>query len=216
MSQTIYIIDDDASLRLALVMTIESIGLRAASFASVQDFLDAATPDLRGVLVLDVRLPGINGLDFQARFGRYGLDMPVIMMTGYGDIPMSVRAMKAGAVDFLAKPFRDQELIDAVSAAIQIENERISDHTDGQKLLELYQKLSAREREVMGHVVAGMLNKQIAFELGISEVTVKIHRAAGMRKMEARSLADLVRAADRLRAHLGSTSVRAASALSAA
>ena len=201
MTETVYIIDDDASLRLALQLTLESVGLPAQSFASVSSFLEIADAGLEGCLLLDVRLPGMSGLDFQTKSAGYGIRLPVIMMTGYGDIPMTVKAMKAGATDFLCKPFRDQELIDAVSNAMQINRERATDDIDYGRLLELYNTLSPREREVMGLVAKGKLNKQIAFELGISEVTVKIHRAAGMRKMEARSLADLVRASDRLKSH---------------
>lgn len=206
MSQTVHIVDDDASLCCALQMTLDSVGLNAKAYSSVSSFLDAVEPGSAGCLILDVRLPGISGLDFQARFSSYGVAMPVIMMTGYGDIPMTVRAMKAGAVDFLSKPFRDQELLDAVSKALQIEEERSSDQINRNRLAKLHDRLSPREREVMDHVVTGQMNKQIAFDLGISEETVKIHRAAAMRKMEVKSLADLVRAADRLRAAIPSPS----------
>jgi FixJ family two-component response regulator len=195
----IHIVDDDDSLRAALDSLFRSVGLAVRGHASVADFLAAPREDAPGCLVLDVRLPGISGLDFQDRLDELGIGLPVVLMTGHGDIPMSVRAMKAGAVDFLAKPFRDQDMLDAVAAAVERDKARRAEKNDEAGLRGLYATLSLREREVMALVTAGKMNKQAAYELGLSEVTVKIHRGAAMRKMGAKTLPDLVRMAERLR-----------------
>jgi FixJ family two-component response regulator len=195
----IHVIDDDASLRDALDSLFRSTGLSTRLYDSVTAFMASAPPrNAAGCLVLDVRLPGMSGLDFQQKLEELGIDLPVVLMTGHGDIPMTVRAMKAGAVDFLAKPFRDQEMLDAVAAALERgRNQRFaSGKLDGLK--SLYASLSPREREVMTLVCAGRLNKQVAGELGLSEITVKIHRGSAMRKMNAKTLADLVRMAEAL------------------
>jgi FixJ family two-component response regulator len=194
----IHIVDDDDSLRAALDSLFRSVGLAVRGHASVADFLAAPREDAPGCLVLDVRLPGISGLDFQDRLDELGIGLPVVLMTGHGDIPMSVRAMKAGAVDFLAKPFRDQDMLDAVAAAVERDRARRLEADDDAALKTRYAALSPREREVMGLVTAGKMNKQAAFELGLSEVTVKIHRGAAMRKMGAKTLPDLVRMAEKL------------------
>jgi FixJ family two-component response regulator len=194
----IHIVDDDDSLRAALDSLFRSVGLAVRGHASVADFLAVPREDAPGCLVLDVRLPGISGLDFQDRLDELGIGLPVVLMTGHGDIPMSVRAMKAGAVDFLAKPFRDQDMLDAVAAAVERDRTRRTQKDDEAGLRDLYATLSPREREVMALVTAGKMNKQAAFELGLSEVTVKIHRGAAMRKMGAKTLPDLVRMAEKL------------------
>ena len=197
-SAIIHVVDDDDSLRSALDSLFRSVGLAVCGHASVAEFLAAPREDAPGCIVLDVRLPGISGLDFQDRLDELGIGLPVVLMTGHGDIPMSVRAMKAGAVDFLAKPFRDQDMLDAVAAAIERDRSRRAEQHDEAELRDRYTTLSPREREVMALVTAGRMNKQAAFELGLSEVTVKIHRGAAMRKMGAKSLPDLVRMAQRL------------------
>lgn len=197
-SATIHVIDDDASLRAALDTLFRSTGLATRLYESASSFLEHPPADGPGCIVVDVRMPGLSGLDFQQRLGDAGIALPVIMMTGHGDIPMSVKAMKAGAVDFLPKPFRDQEMLDAVAAALTRDRER----RDGQGKLEslkaAFATLSPRERQVMTLVAAGKMNKQVAGDLGLSEITVKIHRGAAMRKMGARTLADLVRMAEAL------------------
>jgi FixJ family two-component response regulator len=195
----VHIVDDDESLRQGLASLLRSIGLAARIYGTTQEFLQSDRLESPGCIVLDIRLPGVSGLDFQEQLAGLGIRLPVILMTGHGDIPMSVRAMKAGAVDFLPKPFRDQDMIDAVTVAIN--RDRIQREKEGQSLaiVDRYATLSPREREVMALVTAGKLNKQVAGELGLSEVTVKIHRGAAMRKMGARSLADLVRMADALK-----------------
>jgi FixJ family two-component response regulator len=197
MSETpiVHIVDDDESMREVLGSLLRSVGLAARAHASVDAFLNAQRPDAPGCLVLDVRLPGISGLDLQSQLANFGIRFPVILMTGYGDIPMSVRAMKAGAVDFLTKPFRDQDMLDAVSAAIARDTARRASDDAESGLRERLASLSPRERQVMGLVTAGKMNKQVAGDLGLSEITVKIHRGAAMRKMGARTLADLVRMA---------------------
>lgn len=194
----IHIIDDDESLRMALDSLFRSIGLACQHHASVSDFLASSHPDVSGCLVLDVRMPGMSGLDFQDQLDAFGIGLPVVLMSGHGDIPMSVRAMKAGAIDFLVKPFRDQDMLDAVGAAIARDSERRATAVDDADLLARHATLSPREQQVMALVTAGRMNKQVAFELGLSEVTVKIHRGAAMRKMFARTLPDLVRMAQKL------------------
>lgn len=194
----VHIVDDDESMREVLGSLLRSVGLAARSYASVDAFLKAQRPDAAGCLVLDVRLPGISGLDLQVQLEDFGIRLPVILMTGYGDIPMSVRAMKAGAIDFLTKPFRDQDMLDAISAAIARDTARRTADAADSLLRERLATLSPRERQVMGLVTAGKMNKQVAGDLGLSEITVKIHRGAAMRKMGARTLADLVRMAETL------------------
>lgn len=194
----VIVVDDDEMLRGALSSLFRSVGLKVELFGSAAEFLAARLPDIPRCLVLDIRLPGVSGLDFQAQLARTGLTLPVIFMTGFGDIPMSVRAMKAGAVDFLTKPFRDQELLDAVLAALDQDRVRRREERLVSSLLERYRTLSAREQEVMAHVTAGLMNKQVAAEIGLSEVTVKIYRGQVMRKMQARSLAELVRMSEAL------------------
>ncbi|OKO76056.1 Nodulation protein W [Bradyrhizobium sp. AS23.2] len=195
----VHIVDDDDSLRYALSSLLRSVGLDARIYGTTQEFLQSDCLEAHGCIVLDIRLPGISGLDFQEQLAGLGIRLPVILMTGHGDIPMSVRAMKAGAVDFLPKPFRDQDMIDAVTMAINRNRKQREKETQLLAIGDRYATLSPREREVMALVTAGRLNKQVADELGLSEVTVKIHRGAAMRKMRARSLADLVRMADALK-----------------
>ena len=194
----VFVVDDDAPIRESLKNLIRSVGLHVDTFASGQDFLKAKRPDIPGCLVLDVRLKGLSGLDLQKRMAEANIDIPIIFMTGHGDIPMTVQAMKAGAVEFLTKPFRDQELLDAINQALERDRKRRQERAKVADLHERYDSLTPREREVMGRVVAGLLNKQIAGELGTSETTVKIHRHQVMEKMDADSLADLVRMADKL------------------
>lgn len=194
----VFVVDDDTSMRGALENLIGSVGLEVRAFASPQEFLRAERPDAPGCLVLDVRLPGKSGLAFHDELVKAGIALPVIFITGHGDIPMSVRAMKAGAVEFLTKPFHDQEMLDAIHAALERDRTRRRDAGVIAELKARYAALTEREREIMKLVAAGRANKQIAAELGISEVTVKVHRGQVMRKMRARSLADLVRMADRL------------------
>ena len=192
----VHVVDDDASIREALQNLFLSIGLEARTYATARDFVAAGVSDSPGCLVIDIRLPDMNGLDFQVRLTQTGVRLPVVMMTGYGDIPMSVRAMKSGAVDFLPKPFNDQDMLDAVLAAIERDRQRRALDVDISNVRQRFATLSAREQQVMLLVTAGKMNKQVAGDLGISEITVKIHRAAAMRKMSARTLADLVRMAD--------------------
>jgi FixJ family two-component response regulator len=194
----VVIVDDDAAVRAALDSLFRSIGLATRAFAAPADLLAATLPDAPGCLVLDVRLPGISGLDFQDQLSRLGSGLPVVFMTGHGDIPMTVRAMKAGAVDFLAKPFRDQDMLDAVMAAIERDRGRRAETAVRDELRDRHDALTPREREVMGHVVTGLMNKQVAGLIGLSEITVKIHRGNVMRKMGARTFADLVRQAEAL------------------
>jgi FixJ family two-component response regulator len=192
----VHVVDDDPSMREALQDLFLSIGLETRTYATARDFLATAVSDAPGCLVIDIRLPDMNGLDFQLQLTQTGVRLPVVMMTGYGDIPMSVRAMKHGAVDFLPKPFKDQDMLDAVLAAIERDRQRRAVDGDVSKMRERFGTLSAREQQVMLLVTTGKMNKQVAGDLGISEITVKIHRAAVMRKMGARTLADLVRMAD--------------------
>ena len=194
----VFVVDDDPSMRATLSDVMRSVGLEVQMFKSAQDFLRSELPDAPGCLVLDVRLPGQSGLDFQRTLADAGIELPVVFITGHGDVPMSVRAMKAGAVDFLIKPFRDQDLLDAVHVAINRDRVRRQDATRLVDLRERFQSLTQRERDVMALVVLGRLNKQIAAELGVAEVTVKAHRSQTMHKMGANSLAELVRIADQL------------------
>ena len=195
---TVLVVDDDLDLREALGSLLRSIGLRVELFGSAAELLAANRVDGPGCLVLDVRLPGVSGLDFQTQLARSGITMPIIFMTGHGDVPMTVRAMKAGAVDFLTKPFRDQDMLDAVTAALERDRVRRDAEREINDLRQLFASLTPREQEVMGFVTKGLMNKQIAGEMGLSEITVKIHRGNVMRKMAARSLADLVRMAESL------------------
>jgi len=194
----VFVIDDDPSMRAALEDLVSSVGLQVRLFASPQEFLQSNPSDTLGCLVLDVRLPGMSGLAFQNELARAGIALPVIFITGHGDIPMSVRAMKAGAVEFLTKPFHDQELLDAIHTAITRDKERRRGALIAVELQERYATLTERERQIMALVVTGRANKQIAAELDLSEMTVKVHRGQVMRKMKAGSLPELVRMADRL------------------
>lgn len=197
-SAIVIIVDDDAGIRASLDSLFRSVGLATRLFGSPAELLGSALPDGPGCIVLDVRLPGVSGLDLQGQLFRQGISYPIIFMTGHGDIPMSVRAMKAGAVDFLAKPFRDQDMLDAVTAALERDVQHRAEAATRDDIRAQYETLTAREREVMGHVTAGLMNKQVAALIGLSEITVKIHRGNVMRKMGVRSLADLVRKAEAL------------------
>ena len=197
----VFVVDDDVGTRESLKNLIRSVGLRVEAFASAQDFLRSTRPDVPGCLVLDVRLPGLSGLDLQKRMAEVELEIPIVFITGHGDIPMSVRAMKAGAVEFLTKPFRDQELLDAIQQALERDRNAREQRAEIEELRSRYRLLTPREREVMALVVTGLLNKQIAGELGTSEASVKVHRQHVMEKMRAGSLAALVRMADRVGVH---------------
>jgi FixJ family two-component response regulator len=194
----VFVVDDDASMRESLKNLIRSVGLRVELFTSAQEFLRSKRPDVPSCLVLDVRLPGLSGLDLQKRTSDAGMEVPIIFITGHGDIPMSVRAMKAGAVEFLTKPFRDQDLLDAIQQALERDRKAREQLAALEELRRRFASLTPRERAVMTRVVAGLLNKQIGAELGTSETTVKIHRHQVMEKMRAGSLPELVRMADRL------------------
>ena len=194
----VFIVDDDASVRDALKRLIRSVGLRVELFGSAREFLQRGRPDVPSCLVLDVRLPGIGGLDLQRQLADANVQTPIIFITAHGDIPMSVRAMKAGAVEFLTKPFRDQDLLDAIQIALERDRARLQREAEIAVLRERFESLTLREREVVALVVSGMLNKQIAGEIGITENTVKVHRSRAMEKMQAQSLADLVKMVERL------------------
>lgn len=194
----VYVIDDDPSIREAIKSLIRSVGMHVETLASAQEFMTSRRADTASCLVLDVRMPGLSGLDLQRDLVDAGIRIPIIFITGHGDIPMSVRAMKAGAVEFLTKPFRDQDLLDAIAQALDRDREVRKQQADMAELRERHERLTPREREVMELVVAGLLNKQIAVRLGISEVTVKLHRHQVMEKMKADSLAELVRMSEKL------------------
>jgi FixJ family two-component response regulator len=196
---TVFIIDDDRGMRQSMQDLVESVGLRAESFATGEEFLRQKRTDDPSCLVLDVRLPQMSGLDFQRQLAETGVEIPIIFVTAHGDVPMSVRALKSGAVEFLTKPFRDQDLLDAIQQALQRDRAARERQAEIHDLQERYQTLTAREREVMTLVVSGMLNKQIASEIGASEATVKIHRGHVMQKMQAGSVVDLLRMADKLK-----------------
>jgi FixJ family two-component response regulator len=194
----VFVVEDDASMRRALSNLFESVGLQVELFGAASEMLQSKLPDVASCLVLDVRLPGLSGLDFQTELAKANIDIPIVFMTGHGDIPMTVRAMKGGAVDFLTKPFRDQDMLDAVVRAIERDRKRREADRIVTDLRALFETLSTREREVLAFVSSGLMNKQIAAELGLAEITVKIHRGHIMKKMGARSLADLLRKAETL------------------
>lgn len=194
----VFVVDDDAAVRDAIKDLLESVGVRVETFVSGAEFLKRSPADAPNCLILDVRLPGMSGLEFQRHLNSSGFDIPIVFITGHGDIPITVQAMKGGAVDFLTKPFRDQELLDAIHKAIDRDRQRREQNAEVTSVRQRYEELTPREREVMALVTQGLLNKQIAAELGTSETTVKIHRGQVMRKMGADSLADLVRMADRI------------------
>ena len=194
----VHIVDDDASMRAALEGLFDSVGLQTKTYAMAKDFFSVNLSDRPGCIVLDVRLPDMNGLEFQTRLIQSGVGVPVVMMTGHGDIPMSVHAMKQGAVDFLAKPFRDQDILDALNHALNHDRKRRDGDKAVSRLRQLFESLTRREREILTLVISGLMNKQIGHQLHVTEITVKIHRGHVMRKMEARSFADLVRMAETL------------------
>jgi RNA polymerase sigma factor (sigma-70 family) len=194
----VFVVDDDPSVRRAIKRLVESVGLHVEVFGSAQEFLQAARPDAPSCLVLDIRLPGISGLDFQRELASTNIHIPIIFITAHGDIPMTVRAMKAGAVEFLTKPFRDQDLLDSIQIALERDRARRQREAEIGILRERFELLTSREREVVARVVSGMLNKQIAAEIGTAENTVKVHRSRAMEKMQAQSLADLVKMVERL------------------
>jgi FixJ family two-component response regulator len=194
----VFVIDDDASMRRALTNLFQSMGLGVEVFGSAREMLQSKLPDVASCLVLDVRLPGLSGLDFQTELAKANIHIPIIFMTGHGDIPMTVKAMKGGAVDFLTKPFRDQDMLDAVVMAIERDRQRRESEMIVANLKNLFETLTSREREILALVASGLMNKQVAAELGLAEITVKIHRGHIMKKMGAKSLADLVRKAETL------------------
>ena len=193
-----YVIDDDAGLRDGVSNLLRSVDIAVEQFGSTKEFLDWERPNVPGCLVLDVRLPGMSGLEFQAELGRLGIDIPVVFITGHADVPMGVKAMKAGAIEFLCKPFREQDLLDAVRKAINKDFERRTKQSSLAAIQQHHETLTPREKEVMAMIVSGMMNKQIAAKLDIAEITVKVHRASLIRKMDVKSLAELVRQADAL------------------
>jgi FixJ family two-component response regulator len=195
---TVFVVDDDLSVRRSTERLIRSLGFKVQTFTSAREFLSHARPEGPGCLVLDVRMPGLSGMDLQRELTQSGIRIPIIFITGHGDIPMSVRAMKAGAVEFLTKPFRSRALLDAVCAAIECDRSACKERSETGELRERFEQLTPREREVMALVVAGRLNKQVAGELATTERTIKFHRANIMQKMHAESLADLVRMAEKL------------------
>ena len=195
---TVFVVDDDASLRRAIKRLVESVGLHVELFASAHEFLQAKRPDAASCLVLDIRLPGISGLDFQRELSDSNIHIPIIFISAHGDIPMTVRAMKAGAVEFLTKPFRDQDLLDAIHQGLERDHARRAQETEVAKLRERFESLTPRERELLPWVVSGLLNKQIADAIDASEATVKAHRSQLMRKMGASSMADLVRMTEKM------------------
>lgn len=192
----VFVVDDDESMRVALTYLFQSMSLPVRVFSSATELLNSKLPDVASCLVLDIRLPGVSGLEFQDVLAKAGIRIPIIFITGHGDIPMSVRAMKAGAVDFLTKPFRDQDMLDAVTRALDLDRKRREGETAVSGLRARFESLTPREREVLTHVTSGLMNKQTAGLLKVSEITVKIHRGQVMRKMEARSLAELVKMAE--------------------
>ena len=196
--QIVFVVDDDPSMRAALTNLFRSMSLDVKVFSSATELLQSELPQIPSCLVLDIRLPGVSGLEFQDNLARAGIHIPIVFMTGHGDIPMSVRAMKAGAIDFLPKPFRDQDMLDAVIRALDQDRKRRAGDKAVSTLRQLFETLTPREHEVLTHVTSGLMNKQIAHMLQVSEITVKIHRGHLMKKMEARSLADLVRMAEKL------------------
>lgn len=202
----VFVVDDDAAVRESLSSLFRSVGLQVKAFSSASEFLQSKLPDCPSCLVLDVRLPGVSGLDFQSDMAKANIEIPIVFMTGHGDIPMTVRAMKAGAVEFLTKPFRDQDMLDAVQVGHQRDRRRRDLEQSTSKLKSTYETLTPREKEIMGLVTSGLMNKQIAGEIDVSEITVKVHRGSVMRKMGARSLADLVRMAESLGVHGAKTS----------
>lgn len=202
----VFVVDDDPSVRSSLTFLIGTVGLRVESFDSAEAFLHKKAPDRPGCLVLDVRLPGLSGLDLQRELAARNMYIPIVFVTGHGDIPMSVRAMKAGAVEFLTKPFRDQDLLDAIRAALERDRFRRDQEKELMELRQRSESLTPREQEVISMVVSGMLNKQIAGQLGTAENTVKVHRGRAMEKMKAQSLADLVRMVERLKGPLQKSS----------